>query len=197
MPSIIIPTAIRAAMKYLQHNQERVNVLHFTKPGGAIDDGDLSDIAQFLDDWHANYLKNAQSNQLTLDQIQVTDISVPGGHQETLDLATPRPGALATSPAPGNVTNTLSLRTNRVGKRYRGRIYIPGLVDVDTGDDDTISSTQLARLAVVAGQLLIGVPGTMELGVASRVGLFITPVLTLVLENIIDSQRRRLPGRGR
>jgi len=197
MPAIVIPNAIRAAMKYLQHDQERVNVLHFIKPGGGITLADLEQIASFLDDWHANYLSAAQQNQLTLDQIQVTDISVPNGEQITLDLPVPRPGQLTNTPAPGNVTNTMSFRTNKTGRRYRGRIYLPGLADNDTNDDDTVSSSQLLRLSVAAGQLFIGVPGTMELAVASRVGLFVTQVATIVLENILDSQRRRLPGRGR
>jgi len=132
----------------------------------------------------------------------------------TTDL--PEPGAILTATAksfPGNVTMAVSFRTSAAGRSGRGRNYIAGLVDLRDGNsllDD-----------VYAGQLVDAWSGLRTLGsedgwaqvVVSRYSGYTivdgkkvpTPraegitneVNTILLtDRTLDSQRRRLPGRG-
>ena len=105
---------------------------------------------------------------------------------------------------PGNVTLAVSFRTAAAGRSGRGRNYVPGLVDLRDGNsllDD-----------VYAGQIVDAWSGLRTLGsedgwnqvVVSRFSggaprvTGVTNVVNsiLIVDRTLDSQRRRLPGRG-
>jgi hypothetical protein len=108
-------------------------------------------------------------------------------------------------PEAGNVTVTMSERTGLAGRAFRGRMYVPGISENDSLANDTISSV-LAGLLSTAMQNLI----TTLFSAPEEMAIFHRPhipphpldnlttfVTSYVIENILDSQRRRLPGRGR
>jgi hypothetical protein len=197
MPPIVIPHTARVTHQYTQHGQQRVGVLHYFIPLGNPTDADMSALASHLKDaWDSNG-KAACSNQLALEQIQVTNIDHAGGNQYTLDLNPPSPGTVNNPPSPGNSTHTASFRTAKTGRKYRGRNFLPGLVDQFTNDDDTVNSARLIAAAAWVAQWMFGLPGAWQLGVASQVVGATEPVTTIIFENILDSMRKRLPGRGR
>jgi hypothetical protein len=132
----------------------------------------------------------------------------------TTDL--PQAGSILTGTAksfPGNVTMAVSFRTAAAGRSGRGRNYVPGLVDLRDGNsllDD-----------VYAGEVVDAWAGLRTLGsedgwsqvVVSRFSGFtivdgkkvptprvagVTHVVTstILTDRTLDSQRRRLPGRG-
>jgi len=137
------------------------------------------------------------SNTLQLVDITATSYDVDPGQQHTLACNGANCfGSNAGEPEPGNVTSTVSWRTQFIGRRFRGRNYLPSFVIGDTNNDDTIASATLVRLAVLAGSLLFSQDSPFVLAVFSRIANVVTPVSTAILENILDSMRRRLPGRG-
>ena len=125
----------------------------------------------------------------------------------------PLSGGDTSAPLPSNTTVCCSLRTDHSGRSFRGRNYIPGMPDAavtfntvsvdfrnnvnhyfdvlrsgasELGWHHTVVS-RFSGFTIVSGKK---VPTPRVTGIA-------TPVVnTLFVDNTIDSQRRRLPGRG-
>ena len=108
-------------------------------------------------------------------------------------------------PLPNSVTAAIRWVTGFRGRSYRGRTYHIGLTE-DQVQGNTITSETVTALQVAYGELMslpvdVG-PAVMCIcsrvshGVERTVGVA-TPVLNVVVDNVVDSQRRRLPGRGR
>jgi hypothetical protein len=197
MPPIIIPHTARVVEQYTQHGQQRVNVRHYFIPLGNPTEANLETLGNYLLSVWEDTGKLACANQIALEQIQLTNIDHEGGPQFTIDVNPPSAGTLAFAPAPGNATHTASFRTAKVGRKYRGRNFLPGLHDGQTNDDDTVTSDRLVRAAAWVARWFIGLPTDWHLGVASQVVGATEPVTSIVFENILDSMRSRLPGRGR
>jgi hypothetical protein len=136
-----------------------------------------------------------------LDQVQVRKLSPtdPLAYDTTSGLpsfGTRNGGTEGIDPA--NVTLTMSWRTGLAGKKYRGRDYIPGIISNDSTQDDHVGSALAAILAVAAQAYTASWIGTAFRDVIfHRADNTITPVISWVIDTIIDSQRRRLPARGR
>lgn len=108
-------------------------------------------------------------------------------------------GTLAADTLALNVTNVLSLRSAVVGRAGRGRMFmLPS-----TEDQVTASLWTSAFVLAMANlaSIVIGFTGTSALHVtfviASRKQLKLYRVTGYVADNIPDSMRRRLQGRGR
>lgn len=132
----------------------------------------------------------------------------------TTDL--PQGGAILEATAksfPGNVTLAVSFRTSAAGRSGRGRNYVPGLVDLRDGNSllDDVYAGQVAD--AWAGLRTLGSEDGWNQVVVSRYSGStivdgkkvptpraegITNVVNniLIVDRTLDSQRRRLPGRG-
>jgi hypothetical protein len=108
---------------------------------------------------------------------------------------------------PNNVAIVMSLKTGLRGKSFRGRIYHVGLSDAVVTAN---AVTTVQRDALVAGySLLTTFAGATGEAIFNLVVLsyyassvlrptpIATPVTSVTSDGIVDSQRRRLPGRGR
>lgn len=197
MPFVPIPDTARAVLRFQQFSDERQTVLHFKAVPGPITPALLQQLATDLETWWNSPGRNVASNQLALFEIVCTDISVPNGAQYSLPIIPPNPGTNAAGSAPGNVTSTVSWRTTKTGRRYRGRTYVPGFTDTVTTDDGLVTSAQVLNLISYAANLLFGtIQNPWYLAVASKVAQAAELVTNGVVENVLDSQRRRLPKRG-
>lgn len=197
MAFVPIPFTVRAVLRFQQGTDERQTVLHYKTPGRVPTNADLLSIAQTLVDWWDDVGKLASSTTLALFEVVCTSIHSEGGIQLSQPVSPPITGSLAEPPEPGNVTSTISWRTARTGRRYRGRTFWPGYTDASTNNDGTVSSAQVIRLIAAGANLLFGyVPGDMVLAVASKVAGASEPVIRSIVENVLDSMRRRLPKRG-
>jgi len=105
---------------------------------------------------------------------------------------------------PGGTTFCLSLRTGFVGRARRGRIYTIGMNEGQQSGGVVTSGYRNAWITNIQ-QLMLAVGTTnWELVVVSFMlnGLprdepLVTPVTTvLAVDDFVDSQRRRLQGRG-
>jgi len=171
--------------------------MHFKALPGPVDLALLQQLAQDLEDWWNGPGRAAVHSTLALFEIVCTDISVPNGAQYTLPIIPPNPGVQGNRASPGNVTSTVSLRTAKTGRKYRGRTYVPGYSEDATNDDGTITSQQVIHLISWGANLLFGfIRNPWYLAIASGVTQLAEPVIATVVENVCDSQRRRLPKRG-
>lgn len=110
--------------------------------------------------------------------------------------------ATASVPGTGTALHPLptswvfSLRTGLSGRRYRGRMYWPALGET-VGTNGRFSSGENALIAAEAeaflNALASAAPGTGEFRpvVVSKVGGFLTPVSTIAVGDVPDTQRNR------
>lgn len=190
------PFICRATMVYARDTRTYENVIHLFKAAGWTLSA-MQQSALDLREWWNTYYRQGCPGAVALTQVQIRlyDPANPLAY----DLAvTPNPGNRGGTAEAGNVTQTISWRTGLAGRKYRGRIYVPALAEPDVTSNDLVGSVvsavfSAAALALYSGALANGVvPAVFHRSTATY-----TPVNSHVVESIVDSQRRRLPGRGR
>lgn len=204
MAFVPIPETIEVDMRMRLDSQRIENTLYFHKIGGWAT-ADVPVVYNALLLWWTTNLSEPLSNQLTLAEIGIQDLSSESGF--AFDIATPVPnpaGGSAEPAVPNNVALCISFRTNNRGRSYRGRNYIPGLPRTAV-TQNTVDSTTAATLQTAYNDL-IDVAATFgaDWVVASRYfnggtrspGIHTIITSALIVDRTVDSQRRRLPGRG-
>lgn len=180
-----------------------MNVLNWDK-GLAITETDLFDVGTALVSWWNTEIQPMTSSDICLQEVIMTDISTETGGQVIITADLPSCGAISSDAIPMNATPVISWRTASRGRSYRGRTYHLG-----------ISTSAVSNSRLVAGVaddlrdayalLLDGtyVDPVFSLSIVSRcqdqnwlTTAVVTPVTGVLVDDILDSQRRRLPGRG-
>lgn len=190
------PFIVRASMIYTRDTRTYVNVIHLFKAAGWTLPN-MQQAALDMRDWWINLYRVGVPSQVNLVQVQMRLYDPANPLAYDLGVA-PSPGTRVGAAESGNVTMTISWRTGLAGRKFRGRIYVPALSEQDVSTNDVVSSVvtavfSAAALALYTGQLTNGVvPAVFHRATATY-----TPVNSHVIDAIVDSQRRRLPGRGR
>lgn len=209
MPFIPLPNAARVEMVYDYNGEIVENVFHVlgTVPFDATTLGDVGDV---FFNWYENNLQGTQVVGATLEVIKVRalDSDTAPGIENTGGL--PLSGSLTGDSLPNNSTVVIKWVTGLSGRSFRGRTYHIGLGAGDTVDPNTLSSSAQTAL-LTAYEALISEIETAgyQLVVASlyhgvdtdgkpipRTEGIATPIIGARLDLTLDSQRRRLPGRG-
>lgn len=168
-------------------------------PADAIALGDAA-----IDAWKNN-VRSITGKDVYLDNVVVTDISSATGTQIVDTTGLPSVGTAADPALPGNVTAALSFRTALRGRSFRGRNYLVGITDAQRVGD-SLPSTAITAFLVAwnayFADIITALP-TLAHSVVSwcQDGAWVNPgtvtaVTNLQLEGTLDSQRRRLSGRG-
>lgn len=117
----------------------------------------------------------------------------------------PTNGSHVSPSLPNNVSLALRWTTALRGRSYRGRTYHVGMPEAEVTGNAIVPAyltalldayNDIITLTVDVGPALLGVASRRSHGVERTQGV-ITPVTGLVIDQYVDSQRRRLPGRGR
>jgi hypothetical protein len=151
-----------------------------------------------IDAWTNNLPVKYVLNQITGRVLDIED----GPQAE--ESANALNGALAGAILPNNCSLAVSFKTGLGGRTNRGRIFWPSFLESEVTDQRVLSGKQASILALMGG--FIG-NNTIATGwvwsVISRKELVpagpgrAVPVTSVVLnDDVIDSMRRRLPGRG-
>lgn len=193
------PLVAKVAMVFARDTRTFINTFHCTKfPAAAWTQPELVQLAIVFRDWWDDFYRLYASDAVSLGQVQtrVLDPNNPLGYDLPVTPAIAGTNALAE--APGSATQTLSWRTGLAGRKYRGRIYAVGLSDNAIADDDRVASPYVSVLSQAAVELLTALAtATFRMVVFHRGDNTYTTVISYIIENILDSQRRRLPARGR
>jgi hypothetical protein len=103
-------------------------------------------------------------------------------------------GTSGSGPLPPQIAVCVSLRTAFSGARFRGRFYLPSPVTSTLATTGRLATTNVATFATALSSAfaaaLSGVPLSF-LVIYSRVGRSTSPVLTLDVGDVFDTQRRR------
>ncbi len=203
MPFIPIPNAASLEYIYQWDGQICENVLTYRLPQ-AISQDSLQDLTTAAIAWWNTNLKPLINNSVALLAVKATDLTTSTGPvvEDTTGLAIA--GTSTGNPVPNNVTVAIKLITANRGRSFRGRVYHVGLSQTAV-TNNTVSLTvrNNIRNAWLAAKELSSNPGwTLCVGSrysdnAPRITGLATPVTDISVNSVVDSQRRRLPERGR
>lgn len=200
MPFLPTPDGIKVVVNQSLAQQEVVNVLH-VRATGAHDQAALASIAAAVRDIWASALMPNLSSQLQLLNVTATDIEVEGGAQAVAVPAEAEFGGQTGDPLPNNCALVVTLRTARVGRSYRGRVYLAGLSETLTIGNN-VTQAMATNVQNAFNQLAVGLEALgAGLAVLSRrnqgqpraAGVLTLVTAVEVRNTRVDSQRRRLP----
>lgn len=204
MAFIPTPDAAQANIRYLFDGQEVQNTLSFVKQGGFLS-GDFTDLAtELASAWAANVMPLI-SNAVVLREVNVVDQSSATGPSISLPVVPNIPGGQSSPALPNSVALAVSLRSTGRGRSSRGRIFLPGLVESQVSAnaitlalaDQVTAAVDNVRTALGALGFDMVVISREANGVPRLNGLPFPIVAVVVVDPVVDSQRRRLPKRGR
>jgi hypothetical protein len=189
------------------------NTLYFSK-ATAVAPEDLASLVETVNETIRGNLIPLLSNVIQLLRVIGTLMDVIDGITYISTTSLPLAGGISEEPVPSNVAGCISIRTGASGRSFRGRNYIPAipnsLVSLNTISSVFTSDVEGAYAQLRTNVDAIGwthvvvsrfsgftivdgkkVPTPREEGIA-------TPVINaFFVDATVDSQRRRLPGRGR
>lgn len=195
---------VECLYSYLSQTCE--NVYHVEMPGGAgaPNPADMSALAAVINAWETADMIGNRSTAAAMTNIRVRDLSVRDGlvieHTPTGAVVGTVPG----NPLPGNVTLAVKWSTGRGGRSFRGRTYHIG-IPVGAVVNNTVSNAARVALTTAYSDLITRVTesGFGQLVVVSfasqkvwRETAVATPIIECSIDPNLDSQRRRLIGRG-
>jgi len=181
-----------------------MNVLNFRTDGGwnAVSLDVLVD--EIATSWEAQF-SPLQSDQVECYRIVATDLGAPIPAQVDKAPVNDLTGGRASVIMPGNVTVVTKFGTGLAGRSQRGRTYHIGLTDDQcVGDSLVAGMADTIRDAWIdfAGEVHDS-PAAADLVVVSychnkawRTAAQVLNVTTFTTEDVLDSQRKRLFGRG-
>lgn len=203
MAFIEVPNVIEAALQFECEGSQLRNIINFRFPGVGLEasmDGLLAELAG----WYEDTLTLQSGTNLQFTGIKLTALATADGRVLEWAPATTVYGAAGGPGAPANVTLALKLGTGYRGRSAMGRVFLNGVPqDVVSGSyvsstfrDDVVECwTQLLDDGVIFAHKLCVVSRFHE-GAPRTQG--ITHDVTVITANtVVDSQRRRLPGRGK
>lgn len=195
---------IKLEAVYVYDSQYVENVHYFIVDETPNVDTAISLAAAYKDWWNTR-LKAAMPNNLSLTMIKASVMENENDPAVEYTDGLPLVGAIGATTLPNNCTIAVRWTTAFRGRSYQGRTYHIGIKNSDCGASRITGAFQTTLLTAYQDLMVLTVDvGPAVLGVASRVSHgaprdtgVITPVSNVFIDTVIDSQRRRLPGRGR
>lgn len=204
VPYVPVMDTVMVELRQTLLGEKVENTLAFKMDGG-FSTMQMTGLCNDLLLWWTNTYRGALSIQLTLRELVCTDLSSQTGPVITVVAPTPNPaGMVVQDSEPGNVSLCVSFRTNFRGRSYRGRNYVAG-IPITARVGNTVIPTFVANIqgaynaipaAMVSAPWEWCVVSRFTNG-APRVAGASTPIESaIIVDNNIDSMRRRLAGRG-
>jgi len=203
MPFQPVPNTVQCDVIFMLFGQFVENVIHVEVPAG-VDAPTIQDCANEVGNWVEDTLLPALSQDITFLRVEAKNLSIEAGGEAVYNAAPGTVGGGAVSSEPGNVAFCVSLRTAQSGRSYRGRKYVAGIA-TSQRVGNTVLPAYGQALADAFNTLITVLEGFAKvLVIVSRIqdGIELvtavtTPVTSAVATNFdLDSQRRRLNGRG-
>jgi len=196
MPTPVIPTAYRVSVIGSLFGQLVENVWYAQGPD-PFDSAAALTIAGIFETGYAGIL-DALSVDYRVNQIDVQNLAGTASGAATLVIAGGIAGTVVQDSMPGNVAFCVRLRSALSSKRTRGRKFFAGLGEGDVTGNEWDAARAATLISGVQDLIdALDANGT-PMQIVSFVGSTSVPVLTAsYFDLFVDSQRRRLTGRGR
>jgi hypothetical protein len=153
-------------------------------------------MAAVVADWWQQSYRHGCKLQIVGEQVVATKQD-PGDPLQTTVFIN-GPGDYASGGVqPGDVTAAVSWRTGLAGRKFRGRFYDFGVPSDANNANDTMTGAYLTLLSSI-GQYLLNHLATAGLKavVFHRSDDTFTTITALIVDQLVDSMRNRLAGRG-
>lgn len=202
MAFIPAPQIVRAAVEYILDGQILANVFH-VDANQAVDATVTNAILDVLENWLEVNMMPGTSEDLQATTLTGRDLTTITGGLVERPLTVPIDGGVASPALPNNVALCCTLLTDLAGRSFRGRSYMPGipesLVTLSEISPAQATSYGVNYIALVDDMSTAGfelVVTSFQAGLAPRTTAVSTPIVAVGFNTTVDSQRRRLPGRG-
>jgi len=196
------PGIAKVEMRFTHQAQKVENVFH-VRQSGAATVASLTAIAELFKNAWRTVISTEVVLVATLDSVVVTDLSVVNGLAVVDTALLPSAGQRNEADLPMNVTIAISWHTGLAGKSFRGRTYhvgIPQSVTVGSRINAAYHTglvnvyEYLRSNAASSGTPMVVL--SRRTAKAFRANAIGTDITSMSLDDVLDSQRRRLPGRG-
>lgn len=200
-----VPAAntVRATLEFVWGGQ----IVAITVSVRKLDGWDFPDYEQLkdhLENWWNTNLKPGLSTGIGLQKINVLDLNSSSAPSVEFPISPISYGGNPNASVPLNSAIVTSFKTPLRGRSYRGRAYMPGLTISSLLNPGVVTSAFAASLVTSWLALVTLLTGSgMEHVVVSRVqegvellSAVVTGITEYFVEQNLDSQRRRLVGRG-
>lgn len=202
MAFIPIPNGASLCFHFTTAGQNWQFCLTVTFDSGDPSYSDLGDLAGIAYDWWGDSFQDDLTADNTLNEIVATDQTAQGAPAYPFSVS--EAGTRASYAMPLNSPMCVSLRTNLRGRSYRGRMYVSGFPTTVQLSATDFTTAEVANVAAEFALLKSALnTGGWQWVVASKQhnGAVTTPAVTnlvssIIVDTHIDSQRRRLAGRG-
>lgn len=206
-PRPFIPVANTASLEFIYSNAAELNenVIHVQK-GSPFSLSDLQALRGVANTWDGAYNCNLRTAGAYLIRIRTKALDNSSSATEDYYLPTPRNGVLGASAATGlNCAFCLKLATGLAGRSFRGRWYAGNLNGSQLFNAGHLYAASVS--AFVAGLTALKtaldaagytwvITSFMSDGAWRAAGLNTAVTTIVAVDDAVDSQRRRLPGRG-
>jgi len=204
VPFVPAPNCAKVEMFFLLDGQEVVWVLNVLGPAPWTAGHRVANNTLFHG-WWTNSVKATVGAGLALTRIVTTNLDTQNAPQSTEVVSPPEAGLITSgSTLPGGSALVVTHRTALRGRNYRGRTYVSGLTTGLTPTANSVSLTAITNLTN-AFFALIGLLTTVNdawvvlskfFAKNPRSAAVATPITAVSADQYLDSQRRRLTGRG-
>lgn len=204
-PFVPVPNTVQVEL--VQNNDFQIveNVIHY-KGSAPYSLADMTNLAAQLITYWNTYLKPLTSINSNLVNIILTGMDTESSPRTIVTPAGPPQGSATGIGAPNNVTIAFKKDTGLRGRSNRGRLYACALpISAVTGDQMTATArsawlsalNQVTFLGPTTNGSIMSVVSKRHNNAWRTTGVA-TPVLSFAaVDGNLDSQRRRLTGRGR
>lgn len=198
------PNVAEVTMTFLADGQYLINKHHFVNTAGW-DEGSLNNLGTAVREWWSTEIRVGVPNTTSLVEIEVVDLTEGSNLGISVQTGLPLAGNSGEAALPNHVTLAIKKGTGLIGRSFRGRTYHIGLKEPDvTLNTVNAGTVAFLRDAYDALREPLGVAIPVDMCVLSEVedgapraeGIC-TVVTGIGVDPVVDSQRRRLPGRGR
>lgn len=202
-PYVPVENVMQANLRFTVDGQQCENVLNFEYPRGEFSTS-ASQVGNRIETVLWAQLRDFIAVGCEFREVYFVDLSTQDGPVQTYDITLNPLGAVNTEAVPNNVTFCVTHRTQSRGRSFRGRSYVVGLAEGNVLNSrlgpiavaGIVAAFEDLRAAVQGDGLPMVVVSRVANGVPRTTGVA-TPITECVsVDNVVDSQRRRLPGRG-
>lgn len=205
MPFVPAPNIVEVQFRTTLNGEQTMNRI-MVNVGTTPTVGIIGDIVNTAADWWIGNVSALTPPELILREVYAKSLQTSPGPEATFSAGLPAAGGLGQPSLPNNVTIAVSLRTGLTGRSARGRWFWQGLTEGQVVANDVTAGTGVSIVAAIDNLLsAIGDLGYDVTIVSFRSGgvprpggpVYFTVTDALLVDTVTDSQRRRLPGRGR
>lgn len=205
MPFIPVEDTAHIRIEGRADGQQSINDLYFRHSTGPIAAADMVGLVTAIRTWYTDTMAPLLNENWVATAVHGRDLTAPIAAVADLGFTSVQ-GGVTGEAAPNNCSMAVSFRSGLAGRAYRGRNYVPMLTNSEvsgnyidpafaTGIVDGYSELLFGGGALPAGWVWVIV--SRFLNNEPRVaGIFTEVFSVLVTDLVVDSQRRRLPGRG-